>query len=79
MPRLMGNWDHLLVRNQFADEAVQVMQHFQERLRELSLQIDKRNNSANNSGDHHHDQRSKRRRFAMQAFNPVNMESSVSV
>jgi hypothetical protein len=60
----MGNWDHLLVRNRFADEAVQVMQDFQEKLGKLSMDIDKRNPG---------------RRFQMEAFNPVHMESSVSV
>jgi hypothetical protein len=64
MPRLMGNWDHLFVRNRFADEAVQVMQRFQEKLRQLSIVIDERN---------------PKRRFQMEAFNPVHMESSVSV
>ena len=64
MPRLMGNWDHLFVRNRFADEAVQVMRRFQEKLRILSTEVDKRN---------------PKRRFKMEAFNPVHMESSVSV
>jgi hypothetical protein len=64
MPRLMGNWDHLFVRNRFADKAMQVMQRFQEKLRKLSIVIDERN---------------PKRRFRMEAFNPVHMESSVSV
>ncbi len=64
MPRLMGNWDHLLVRNRFADETTQVMQCFQEKLRKISLEVDQRNDN---------------RRFKMESFNPVHLECSVSV
>lgn len=84
----MGNWDHLLVRsNRFADDAVVAMERFQEKLRVLSDAIDKRNeNNCKNSGDaglpsssHTPPPGGGRRRFPMQAFNPVLMESSVSV
>ena len=64
MPRLMGNWEHLLVRNRFADETVVVMRRFQEKLRNLSLDVEKANKS---------------RRFPLESFNPVKLESSVSV
>ena len=70
MPRLMGNWDHLLVRNRFADETTQVMQRFQKKLLDMSVKFDDQKAK---------DRKEKKKRFYMDAFNPVNMECSVSV
>jgi hypothetical protein len=64
MPRLMGNWEHLMNRNQFADDTVLVLRRFQENLGALSVRIETSN---------------KTRKFVMEAFQPTNMESSVSV
>ena len=63
----MGNWDHLLVRNGFADATTKVMQKFQDKLLDISIKFDERK------------EKEKKRRFHMDAFNPVNMECSVSV
>jgi hypothetical protein len=66
MPRLLGNWDHLLVRNRFADETIQAMQRYQKNLLALSQEID----ALNKPGV---------RKFQLESFNPVYLESSVSV
>jgi hypothetical protein len=60
----MGNWEHLVNRNRYADDAVLLLREFQKDLEELSCRIDKRNQD---------------RRFPMTSFDPVHMESSVSV
>ena len=70
MPRLMGNWDHLLVRNRYSDETTKVMQRFQEKLLDISVKFDEQKAKG---------RKEKKRRFYMDAFNPVNMECSVSV
>lgn len=64
MPRLLENWEHLLNRHRFADATVLVMRKFRADLEDLSIEIDRRNES---------------RRFKLEAFNPNKMESSVSV
>lgn len=64
MPRLMGNWEHLLNRHAFADKAVALFHKMQEELRQLSDDIEHKNQT---------------RRFPCEAFNPIKMESSVSV
>ena len=69
---MLGNWEHLLVRNRFADETVQVMRKYQSQLLALSEEID-----ALNNGDALRNK--KGRRFKLESFNPVYLESSVSV
>lgn len=69
MPRLMGNWEHLLSRDRFADDTIPLLKKFHSELQALSMKIDQLNDPQNEN----------HRRFAMAAFNPVNMESSVSV
>ncbi|KAG7345038.1 hypothetical protein IV203_032569 [Nitzschia inconspicua] len=64
MPRLMGNWEHLMTRNRYADESVALLREFQKDPQNLSVEIDKRNDS---------------RAFPMSSFDPVHLESSVSV
>ncbi|KAG7370111.1 hypothetical protein IV203_027857 [Nitzschia inconspicua] len=64
MPRLMGNWEHLMTRNRYADDSVALLREFQKDLENLSVEIDKRNDS---------------RAFPMSSFDPVHLESSVSV
>ncbi|KAG7344774.1 hypothetical protein IV203_032305 [Nitzschia inconspicua] len=64
MPRLMGNWEHLVTRNRYGDEAVVLLREFQKDLENLSVEIDKRNDS---------------RAFPMSSFDPVHLESSVSI
>ena len=68
MPRLMGNWEHLLTRNRFGDRAVASLREFQKDLEQLSVRIDERNL-----------RRSQKHQFTMTAFDPVHLESSVSV
>lgn len=65
MPRLLGNWEHLLNRHRFADEAVPVLRKFQSNLETLSIEIDRKNKQD--------------RRFKLESFNPSKLESSVSV
>lgn len=64
MPRLMGNWEHLMNRHHFADTATSLLRSFQLELQQLSIAIDKANRS---------------RKSPFEAFNPCRMESSVSV
>ena len=68
MPRLMGNWEHLLSRNRFADQTIPVMREFQKNLKQLSDDIEARNRDRESTTG-----------FTMESFDPVNMESSVSV
>uniref|UniRef100_A0A7S0KXD5 Lipoxygenase domain-containing protein n=2 Tax=Asterionellopsis glacialis TaxID=33640 RepID=A0A7S0KXD5_9STRA len=67
MPKLIGNWEHLLQRDIFACSTIPVMQKFQEELTQLSNEIDRDNSD------------SVRRRFKMQSFNPILLESSLSL
>jgi hypothetical protein len=64
----MGNWEHLLERNQYADQSVLVLRNFQNQLQELSIKIDKRNQKRQEEG-----------KFPMTSFDPIHLESSVSV
>lgn len=68
MPRLMGNWEHLLTRNRYADESVRLLREFQKDLENLSDRIDESNKSRSENG-----------LFPMTSFDPVHLESSVSV
>lgn len=69
MPRLMGNWEHLLSRNRYADESVALMREFQKDLEKLSLDIGERNKKREQDET----------LSPMTYFDPVHLESSVSV
>ena len=61
---LWDNWEPLLDRNQYGDKTIGIMREFQQQLKDLSNVSDDRN---------------KKRKISMEAFNPIKMESSVSV
>ena len=64
VPKLLGNWEHLLEKDTFSTSAVPLLRRLQKELIALSWDIEQEN---------------KTRQFKMESFNPMNLECSVSV